>query len=61
SIFLRAGADSADPAVVTAAGSAVFIAALVVAVATLIATIAMPRTRVQQLPAEETNLGLAEA
>jgi len=61
SIFLRAGADSADPAVVTAAGSAVFIAALVVAVATLIATIAMPRTRVQQLPAEETDLGLAEA
>ena len=45
----------------TAAGSAVFIAALVVAVATLIATIAMPRTRVQQLPAEETDLGLAEA
>lgn len=60
-IFLRAGASSADPAVVTAAGSAVFVAALVVAAATFVAALAMPRTRVQELPAEQGDLGLAEA
>lgn len=60
-IFLRAGASSTDPAVVTAAGSAVFVAALVVAAATFVAALAMPRTRVQELPAEQGDLGLAEA
>lgn len=60
-IFLRAGAGSTDPAVVTAAGSAVFVAALVVATATFVAALAMPRTRVQELPTEQGDLGLAEA
>lgn len=65
SIFLRAGADVADPAVVTAAGSAVFVAALVVSMATLIATLAMPRTKTEQALVHNSDLapdtGLAEA
>ncbi len=58
-IFVRAGAASGDPAVVTAAGSAVFIAAFVAAAATLVAAIAMPRTRISDAPV--ADLGLAEA
>ena len=61
-IFLRAGAGSSgDPAAVTAAGSAVFIAAFVVVVATLIATVAMPRTAVVPDPDVIEDVGLGEA
>ncbi len=42
-VFLRAGADAADPAVIEAAASGVFIAATIAAVLTFVATLAMPR------------------
>ncbi len=44
-IFFAAGGDARDPAVIEAASSSVFVAAVVAAIATLAATLAMPRDR----------------
>ncbi len=60
-IFVRAGDGAAsNPAAVTAAGSAVFIAAFVAVVATFIATVAMPRERVEVAPAGVEGVGAVE-
>lgn len=60
-IFFATGASENDPSVMTAAGSAVFVAAFVASLATLVVTLAMPPVAVADAPPEPLDAGLAEA